>query len=114
MVTDIKKSALWATVILLAAGLATATMGWMVVATDVDPWKSPVITALKYFWSTHAFLLDATGLSALPVETPLQAAIWIGTVATVWLLAWTIVCQLARIGYRKVFKQTITHSEVNG
>ena len=114
MVTDIKKSALWAAVILLAAGLATASLGWMVVATEADPWKSPVITALKYFWSTHALLLEATGLSAIPVGTPLQATVWTGAVAAVWLLAWTIVCQLARIGYRKVFKQTITHSEVNG
>ena len=114
MVTDIKKSALWAAVILLAAVLATASLGWMVMATGIDPWKSPVITALKYFWSIHVLLLDATGLSALPVETPLQATIWTGAVAAVWLLAWTIVCQLARIGYRKVFKQTITHLEVNG
>ena len=68
----------------------------------------------KYFWSIHVLLLDATGLLTLPVETPLQATVWTGAVTAVWLLAWTIVCQLARIGYQKVFKQTITQSEVNG
>ena len=82
--TDIGRSALWAAVILLAAGIASATTGWLVAATDADPWNSPAITVLEYFWSFHLLLLDATGMLSLPVETGLQALVWTGAVAAVW------------------------------
>ena len=113
MVTDIRKSALWAIVILLAAGLSTATVGLVVIAADADPWRSPALLALEYFWSIHLLLLEATGLLAVPVESAFHVAIWVGCVVAVWFLAWTVICQLARAGYRKILKQRISHPEVN-